>query len=199
MEAYSEVYAPEQLDEISAGLAGKVVNARIAATGSASDRAYKHRNPEAMRSAETAADKEGRARKLAAGVRSRRAKQNEEFDIFDTVLEFLQVEGYAETLEEAEWIMANELDTEDIANILDEALTGDRAKKAIKKSTGLSYLRYHGSGKDASKLQTGLGGRGEKGKPKTSTLYGYNQDRGSGNKAARRAGKSVYDSRQEED
>jgi hypothetical protein len=208
MEAYSEVYAPEQLDEISAGLAGKVVNARIAATGAASDRAYKHRNPEAMRASETAADKEGRARKLAAGVRARRAKQNEEFelwvnelveeghdlsdytwdevyefyldeassrdeftraaiarnsgrkggitfepgpnwdssanrgkgahispkqkekqrrkglrqeelDIFDIVLEFLQVEGYAETLEEAEWIMANELDSEDIEEILE--------------------------------------------------------------------------------
>ena len=109
----------EQIDEISAGLAGKVVNARIAATGDASDRAYKHRNPEAMRAAETAADKEGRARKLAAGVRSRRAKQNEEFDIFDIVLEFLQVEGYAETLEEAEWLMANELDAEDIEEILE--------------------------------------------------------------------------------
>ena len=119
MEAYSEVYSPEQLDEISAGLAGKVVNARIAATGAASDRAYKHRNPEAMRAAETAAGKEGRARKLAAGVRSRRANQNEEFDIFDIVLEFLQVEGYAETLEEAEWIMANELDAEDIEEILE--------------------------------------------------------------------------------
>ena len=82
VEAYSEVYAPEQLDEISAGLAGKVVNARIAATGAASDRAYKHRNPEAMRAAEKASDKEGRARKLAAGVRSRRAKQNEEFELW---------------------------------------------------------------------------------------------------------------------
>ena len=209
VEAYSEVYAPEQLDEISAGLAGKVVNARIAATGAASDRAYKHRNPEAMRAAEKASDKEGRARKLAAGVRSRRAKQNEEFelwvnelveeghdlsdytwdevyefyldeassrdeftraaiarnsgrkggitfepgpnwdssanrgkgahispkqkekqrrkglrqeelDIFDVVLEFLQVEGYAETLEEAEWLMSNVIDDEAISIILDE-------------------------------------------------------------------------------
>jgi len=43
----------------------------------------------------------------------------EELDIFDTVLEFLQVEGFAETLEEAEWIMANELDSEDIKEILE--------------------------------------------------------------------------------
>ena len=44
---------------------------------------------------------------------------HEELDIFDVVLEFLQVEGYAETLEEAEWIMANELDAEDIEEILE--------------------------------------------------------------------------------
>jgi len=31
----------------------------------------------------------------------------EEYDLFDVVLEFLQAEGYAETLEEAEWLMAN--------------------------------------------------------------------------------------------
>jgi len=46
---------------------------------------------------------------------------NEEVDLFDTVLEFLQVEGYAETLEEAEWLMANVIDEEAIAIILDEA------------------------------------------------------------------------------
>jgi len=50
---------------------------------------------------------------------------DETFDIFDVVLEFLQVEGYAETLEEAEWMMANVIDEEAIDIILDEALTGD--------------------------------------------------------------------------
>jgi hypothetical protein len=45
----------------------------------------------------------------------------EDFDIFDTVLEFLYVEGYAETLEEAEWLMANVIDEEAIDIILDEA------------------------------------------------------------------------------
>ena len=44
----------------------------------------------------------------------------EEVELFDVVLEFLCVEGYAETLEEAEWIMANELDAEDIDLILNE-------------------------------------------------------------------------------
>ena len=44
----------------------------------------------------------------------------ESYDIFDVVLEFLQVEGYAETLEEAEWIMANLIDEEAVAIILGE-------------------------------------------------------------------------------
>jgi len=42
------------------------------------------------------------------------------FDAFDIVLEFLQVEGYAETLEEAEWIMANLIDEEAIDIVLGE-------------------------------------------------------------------------------
>jgi len=42
------------------------------------------------------------------------------FDAFDVVLEFLQVEGYAETLEEAEWIMANLIDEEAIDIVLGE-------------------------------------------------------------------------------
>jgi hypothetical protein len=43
----------------------------------------------------------------------------ESYDIFDVVLEFLCAEGYAETLEEAEWMMANALDAEDIEEILE--------------------------------------------------------------------------------
>jgi hypothetical protein len=45
----------------------------------------------------------------------------EEFDIFDVVLEFLQAEGYAETLEEAEWLMANVIDEEAISIVIGEA------------------------------------------------------------------------------
>jgi len=50
----------------------------------------------------------------------RKSLRQEEFDAFDVVLEFLQVEGYAETLEEAEWIMANLIDEEAI-DIISEA------------------------------------------------------------------------------
>jgi hypothetical protein len=44
----------------------------------------------------------------------------EELDIFDVVLEFLQAEGYAETLEEAEWMMANMIDEEAIEIVVGE-------------------------------------------------------------------------------
>ena len=117
----------EQIDEISAGLAGKVVNARIAATGAAADRENRARTPQNVRATVAAADKEAKARKLAAGVRARRAA-NEEVEIFDVVLEFLQVEGYAETLEEAEWLMANVIDEEAIDIILGEAITSEKGK-----------------------------------------------------------------------
>lgn len=55
-----------------------------------------------------------KARKRAAAL------NREEFDIFDAVLEFLQVEGYAETREQAEWMMANVIDEEAIEIILGE-------------------------------------------------------------------------------
>jgi hypothetical protein len=70
----------EQIDEISTRLAGKVVNARIERTGAAADRENKARTPQNVRDTVAAADKEARARKLAAGVRARRAA-NEEFEI----------------------------------------------------------------------------------------------------------------------
>ena len=102
----------------------------------------------------------------------------EELDIFDVVLEFLQVEGYAETLEEAEWMMANMIDEEAIGIILGEALTGERYKKVMKKPGGTAYSRKVSA--DPAKRAT-RGGRGGE------SDFGAG-DRGSGNKAARRAG-----------
>jgi len=67
---------------------------------------------------------------------------HEELDIFDVVLEFLQVEGYAETLEEAEWMMANVIDEEAIGIILgeeelDEASRRDEfTRAAIARNSG---------------------------------------------------------------
>ena len=58
--------------------------------------------------------------KGSKAARRAAALKNEELDIFDVVLEFLQAEGFAETLEEAEWLMANVIDEEAIGIILGE-------------------------------------------------------------------------------
>jgi len=50
------------------------------------------------------------AQRGALTPKEKKELNREEFDLFDLVLEFLQAEGYAETLEEAKWMMANELD-----------------------------------------------------------------------------------------
>jgi hypothetical protein len=59
-----------------------------------------------------------RGEKVAGAVLAKLRK--EDFDIFDIVLEFLQAEGFAETLEEAQWLMANVIDEEAIDIILGE-------------------------------------------------------------------------------
>ena len=56
----------------------------------------------------------------------------EELDIFDTVLGFLQTEGIAENLEEAQWVMSNLIDEEIIDEILDEATYSAKAARAGK-------------------------------------------------------------------
>lgn len=136
-------------------------------------------------------------------------KANEELDIFDTVLEFLQAEGIAESLQQAEWMMANLFDKEEIDIIveamheeedeedekemkkgkkskkeeeeeeeLDEALTGERYKKVMKKPGGTAYSRKVSADPAKRATRGGKGGESD---------FGAG-DRGSGNKAARRAG-----------
>jgi hypothetical protein len=65
----------------------------------------------------------------------------EQYDIFDVVLEFLQVEGYAETLEEAEWMMANLIDEEAIAIVIGECYIAAREnpEKYAKESMSKIY------------------------------------------------------------
>jgi len=68
-----------------------------------------------------------------------------------------------------------------VEEVLDEALTGERYKKAVKKPGGTAYSRMVSA--DPAKRAT-RGGRGGE------SDFGAG-DRGSGNKAARRAGKTV--------
>ncbi len=69
--------------------------------------------------------------KMSARIEKEKTKK-EEFDIFDIVNEFLQVEGIAETTEEAQWAMANLIDDEIVSAILDEATYSAKAARAGK-------------------------------------------------------------------
>jgi hypothetical protein len=74
--------------------------------------------------------------KMSQMAYAKRKRMGEEVSVFDVVLEFLQAEGFAETLEEAEWLMANVIDEEAIAIIV-EAMHGeeedDEDEKEMKK------------------------------------------------------------------
>ena len=176
VEAYSEVYAPQQIDEAVKGADPEM---RMAASAErkggdkplspSKGKGYADQQKQQI----AYMDKVTKKNKNVVGL-----VPKEEFDIFDVVLEFLQVEGYAETLEEAEWMMANLIDEEAIDIILGEALTGERYKKVMKKPGGTAYSRKVSA--DPAKRAT-RGGRGGE------SDFGAG-DRGSGNKAARRAG-----------
>ena len=125
----------------------------------------------------------------SAGAKERHLKQREgrkriqqeSYDLYDIILSHLLDEGYAETPEAAEAIMVNM--SEDwresiVEEVFDEALTGERYKKAVKKPGGTAYSRMVSP--DPAKRAT-RGGRGGE------SDFGAG-DRGSGNKAARRAG-----------
>ena len=143
-QAYLDVYSNsneevEQLDEISKDRADAAVLERIARTGRAFDREMRDRTPENMRDTVDAVDKETRAKRLAAGVRTRRnAEQNVnasyEYDTFDAILEHLVAEGYADTNESALAIMAN-MSEEWKQNIVEQQVPIHPAEDAFNKST----------------------------------------------------------------
>jgi hypothetical protein len=167
VEAYSEVYAPQEVEEATAmakrGLDEPAIRKQIAAKtkgGESADKATaladkqtygqsgvdpKARqrlaatqrgdfrktassNPGLHGYAHKATNPADKAKQAARGAQrgvltpdEKKRLNREEVEIFDVVLEFLCVEGYAETLEEAEKMMANILNTEAINIILGEA------------------------------------------------------------------------------
>jgi hypothetical protein len=115
-EAYSEVYAPQQIDELS--------NRKLRAYVKKSDKSHSELNKKWDQGTATYQDKyksinRERGQQRALDTLEKRARK-EDLDIFDVVLEFLQAEGFVETLEEAEWMMANVIDEEAIGIILGE-------------------------------------------------------------------------------
>ena len=181
MEAYSEVYAPQEVDEATAMAKRGYDETKLrkrAGGGEAADRASELENKSTFGDANKAKQRQNYARaqrgdfrktassnpglhvgqhksddpavkeKQAARGAQRGAltpkerKQlnmgDETFDIFDVVLEFLQAEGYAETLEEAEWMMANVIDEEAIEIILGEEQLDEISQKTATKAYAAS-------------------------------------------------------------
>jgi hypothetical protein len=120
----------------------------------------------------------------------------EEVEVFDVVLDFLYSEGYVETMEEAEWIMANEFDSEDVDSILEAMMAGPRKSRMIDKYHNQQYKKGGGKYKDKANLfniAIRNDGPGTPGYEKRSTggkgaRYAGYGDQGAGNKARRRSG-----------
>ena len=89
---------------------------------------------------------------LAKAQRSgekRLAKLNNSFDVFDVVVEFLCDYGIAEDLQEAQWMMVNEVDSEDIATIL-EAYGIDEKYQGMYQTPALTDKRVMSSDEKAT-------------------------------------------------
>ena len=141
-EAYLEVCENQQLDEVSDELVGRAVNKRIAATGAANDTEMKDRTPENMRASVRAGEKEASMKTAAAKRRKRMNK--EEVDLFDTILEHLVAEGYADTNEAALAIMAN-MSEEWRESILNEGDNYDKNRqRAAKRAAERNAARDRG-------------------------------------------------------
>ena len=123
------------------------------------------------------------------------------FDAFDVVLEFLQVEGYAETLEEAEWIMANLIDEEaiDIIHEIDEnrrmARDPEGRKSGHSKQPDPSKPGFTGIGNMSIDQIRKMSARIEKEKTKKEEAEYVDENR----RAARAAGGSKDDSKKQPD
>jgi hypothetical protein len=211
-EAYSAVYAPQQIDELSVN---KMLAYKTAAEKNRADLNKKWDNKTASykekmrvlgreegeeRASQNIKKKTGKhPHEMNALDKARYAVTKEDVDIFDVVLEFLYVEGYAKTLEEAEWMMANIIDEEAIAIVLGEAITSEKGKaKAAEmiaarstpsgraksgQGANVAQIKHIGRANVDGKFNTPPNEKVAK-NPVKSTAY----LRGSGNKAARRAG-----------
>lgn len=121
-EAYHAIYTPqEELDEGLRPLPKEKMERQAT-------KAYGKEVRAAAAGDEKETNKQMKRRIAIQSPASRRTEllNKEEVDIFDEVLEFLQVEGYAETLEEAEWMMANVIDEKAIAIVIGEAQVANR-------------------------------------------------------------------------
>jgi len=126
------------------------------------------------------------ARQIQTGVSAA-----ESFDLFDYILEHLVAEGYADTNKASIVIMAN-MSEEWRKSIVDEenhpvyGRGGEQRRTQTPRQIGVK-----GAPHNIPKGGTTISGRDPEGR----RLFTGNQDRGKGNKARRRAGKEVEDTR----
>ena len=80
------------------------------------------------------------AERVQRGAEGVARRMSEEIETFDIVLDFLLSEGIVETLEDAQWVMVNELDYEDIDAIL-EAYEIDEATAMAKRGLNEPEIR----------------------------------------------------------
>jgi len=185
------VVAKEEAEEVDEAMSSYDRNRKRAAQRAADRNAARDRGQTGnvpgvgyvspRRERETYTDESGQERHKSGARMPKKEDQKESFDLFDYLLEYLVAEGYADTNKAALAIMANmseEWKQSIVEEVFDEALTGERYKKAVKKPGGTAYSRMVSA--DPSKRAT-RGGRGGE------SDFGAG-DRGSGNKAARRAG-----------
>ena len=131
VEAYQQINAPQEETEIDEALTGERYKKVMKKPGGTSYSRKVSEDPSkrATRGGRGGESDFGAGDRGSGNKAARRAAalKNEELDIFDVVLEFLQAEGYAKTLEEAEWMMANMIDEEAIGIILGESALGTMA------------------------------------------------------------------------
>ena len=130
MEAYQQVYAPQEvkeklrkeeyLDETGKRDQGIRDRIKMFKKGNIEHTPPRNWDPDANRG------KGATVSPKQAEKRRRKALRQEELDLFDTVLEYLQSEGIVESVEDAEWMMVNVLDEEDVDSIIDEARRADK-------------------------------------------------------------------------
>lgn len=99
--------------------AGDAANSAARSAARGTDRAEK---AVAGKAKQAKSGLKGMIRRAATSVANRASglakRMSEEYDQYDLVLEFLQTEGFAESLDEARVLMVNELDREDIETIV---------------------------------------------------------------------------------
>jgi len=146
MEAYSEVYAPQEVDEAVKGASPHAMQMRkdaaVERKAGAKDRLSPSKGKgyaDQQKQQIAYMDKVTKKNKNVVGLVTK-----EELDIFDVVLEFLQVEGFAETLEEAEWMMANVIDEEAIGILIGEAQVANRDPDKYEREQNKKYAPVRG-------------------------------------------------------